>query len=340
MPQSRRQALTTLCTAAATGSLLSALSGCEKRPDIAPQTAGERPSYSNEEYVWLSANANLPLFTQNDHPALLQAAKELGVKVTIAGPSSVDIPGLVSAVEQTAARKPAGMMVVGWDPSALIPAINRAIDAGIPTLCIDADVPGSKRLCFVGTDWYDLGRRQGEAMLNALGGKRGPIAMLGLIEMAIMQAAFAGFRSVVEPAGCTCLPPQQDKGSQVEAARVASAVLQSNRDLVGIAGFDSESGPGIALTVKEAGLGGKIVVTCSDAEPQHLQFIREGIITAAVGQKRALFTYFGLKLLWEARHAPISTTRNDEALGISRIPLRVDTGTYTVTRENLDTILR
>jgi ABC-type sugar transport system substrate-binding protein len=34
------------------------------------------------------------------------------------------------------------MMVVGWDPSALIPAINSAIDAGIPVVRVDADVPG------------------------------------------------------------------------------------------------------------------------------------------------------------------------------------------------------
>jgi ABC-type sugar transport system substrate-binding protein len=77
---------------------------------------------SNEEYVWLSANANLPLFVAHDHPALRLAGETLGVKVTIAGPDSVDIRGLVEAVEQTTARKPAGMMVVGWDPSALIPA--------------------------------------------------------------------------------------------------------------------------------------------------------------------------------------------------------------------------
>ena len=73
---------------------------------------------SDEEYVWLSANANLPLFVAHDHPALRLIGEELGVKVTIAGPNSVDIRGLVEAVEQTTARKPSGMMVVGWDPSA------------------------------------------------------------------------------------------------------------------------------------------------------------------------------------------------------------------------------
>ncbi|MBV8814134.1 MAG: hypothetical protein JO271_06570 [Verrucomicrobia bacterium] len=50
-------------------------------------------SNSNEEYVWLSANANLPLFVAHDHPALRLIGETLGVKVTIAGPNSVDIRG-------------------------------------------------------------------------------------------------------------------------------------------------------------------------------------------------------------------------------------------------------
>ena len=110
----------------------------------------------------------MPLFVAHDHPALRLVGEELGVKVTIAGPNSVDIRGLVEAVEQTTARKPSGMMVVGWDPSALIPAIDAAISAGIPVVCVDADVPNSKRYAFIGTDWFDLGVRQAEAMLKAL----------------------------------------------------------------------------------------------------------------------------------------------------------------------------
>src|SRR5687767_8423478 len=106
------------------------LSGCEQRPS--PRTATGARGSSDEEYVWLSANSNLPLFTAHDHPALRLVAEELGVKVQIAGPNSIDIPSLVGAIEQTTARRPAGMMVVGWDPSALVPSINAAIHAGIP----------------------------------------------------------------------------------------------------------------------------------------------------------------------------------------------------------------
>src|SRR5580704_14238245 len=311
------------------------LTSAENSPAQATKSAT-----SDEEYVWLSANANLPLFVAHDHPALRLVGEELGVKVTIAGPNSVDIRGLVEAVEQTTARKPSGMMVVGWDPSALVPAIDAAIAAGIPVVCVDADVPNSKRYAFIGTDWFDLGVRQAEAMLKALNGKKGKIALLGLIEQTIDQQAFAGFKSVAEKAGLTCLDPQEDKGNQAEVARVAAAIIQTNPDLIGMAGFDSESGPGFGQAIKEADLAGKLVATCVDAEPQHLRLVKEGVLTAAVGQKRELFTYQGVKALFDLHHSALKFTNDDKAAGVVPIPINYNTGTYTVTKETVDLFMK
>src|SRR5690349_4495783 len=170
---------------------LAGLPACSRKAPETKAAGGGRSAVSaDEEYVWISANSNLPLFVAHDHPALEQAGRELGVKVTIAGPNTIDIPGLVATLEQTAARKPAGIMVVGWDPSALVPAINAAIAGGVPVVCVDADVPASRRLAFIGTDWFEIGVRQGQAILKALNGRKGRVAMLGLIEQYIDQQAF------------------------------------------------------------------------------------------------------------------------------------------------------
>jgi ABC-type sugar transport system substrate-binding protein len=315
------------------------LAGCEDPPGASARARGSQASYADEEYVWISANANLPLFTKRDHPALRLVGEHLGVQVTIAGPNSVDIPGLVAAVEQTVARKPAGIMVVGWDPSALVPAIDRAVEAGIPVVCVDADVPASKRISFIGTDWYELGVRQAEGMVEALGNRKGEVALLGLIEQQIDQDAFAGFRSVAGPAGLVVLEPQQDKGSQVEAARVAASIIQAHPKLVGMAGFDSESGPGMGQAIKEAGKAGEIVATCVDDQQQHLRLCQEGVLTTLVGQKRELFTWLGVQSLFEINHSPLKFTSNDKAAGLYPVPLVYNTGSYVITRENVDLFL-
>ncbi len=315
--------------------------GCEEAPQsVVQQKAGSQgQSYAHEEYVWVAALANLPLFTERDHPALRMVGKELGVQVTIAGPNTIDIPALVAAIEQTAARKPAGMMVVGFDPSALVSPINRAMEAGIPVVCVDADVPASNRIAFIGTDWFDLGIRQAKGMLEGLQGRKGKVALLGMIELPIMQAAFEGFRSVIEPAGLTPLPPQQDKANQVEAARVMASIIQSHPKLVGAAGFDAESGPGMGQAIKEAGKAGKIIATCVDDQEQHLRLLKEGVLHTCVGQKRELFTYLGVKALFELNHSSIKFTNDDQAAGIYPIPVVYNTGAYTITKENVDLFL-
>jgi ribose transport system substrate-binding protein len=338
-PITRRRAIQTGVVGSLT--VVGAFTGCEQRRQQG--TDGQKAanqSYADEEYVWLSANANLPLFTAHDHPALRLVGQELGVKVQVAGPNSIDIPSLVAAIEQTVARRPAGIMVVGWDPSALVPPINNAVESGVPVVCVDADVPASERLAFIGTDWHELGIRQGEAMVKALAGRRGKVALLGLIEQAIDQQAFAGFRSVIEKVGLTAMEPQQDKGNQAEATRVAAAIIQANPDLVGMAGFDSESGPGMGQAIKESGKAGHIVATCVDAEEQHLRLVKEGVLTAAIGQKRELFTYMGVKALFELRHSKLRFTADDKAAGVTPIPVNYNTGTYTVTRDNVDLFLK
>jgi ribose transport system substrate-binding protein len=313
--------------------------GCERRPTPAGNRSATRAAH-HEEYVWISANANLPLFTAADHPALDQAGEELGVKVSKAGPNSIDIPSLVAAIEQTTARRPTGMMVVGWDPSALVSPINAAVDSGVPVVCVDADVPTSKRLSFVGTNWYDIGVQQAQVMLKMLGDRRGKVALLGLIEQNIDQEAFAGFRSVAVPAGLQVMEPQQDKGNQAEATRVAAAIIQGTPDLVGMAGFDSESGPGIGQAIKEAGRTGRIVGTTVQAEGQMLRFIKEGVMAAAVMQKRKLFTYQGVKALFDVVHSPLRFTADDHRAGITPIPVNYSTGTFVITRENVGFFLK
>jgi ABC-type sugar transport system substrate-binding protein len=231
-------------------------------------------------------------------------------------------------------------MVAGWDPSALVSPINATIEAGIPVICVDADVPASKRLSFVGTNWYDIGVQQAQVMLKVLGNRRGKVALLGLIEQTIDQEAFAGFRSLAVPAGLHVMEPQQDRGNQAEATRVAAAIIQGTPDLVGMAGFDSESGPGIGQAIKEAGRIGKIIGTTVQAEGQVVRFIKEGVMAAAVMQKRKLFTYQGLRALFEVVHSPLRFTADDHRAGITPIPVNYSTGTFVITRDNVDFFLR
>jgi ABC-type sugar transport system substrate-binding protein len=132
----------------------------------------------------------------------------------------------------------------------------------------------------------------------------------------------------------------QDEGRQAKAYEVAAGVIQANPDLVGMAGFDSESGPGMGQAIKEAERAGKVLATCVEAERQHLELLRDGVLTACIGQKRGLFTYVGVQALFEVNRARLKFTNDDVQAGVSPIPVNYNTGTYTVTKENVQYFLK
>lgn len=71
-----------------------------------------------------------------------------------------------------------GISVSVGDAITLTPAINRAVEAGIPVITFDSDAVGSKRESYVGTDNYAFGQELGKLLdqLSPVGGKYGVIA--------------------------------------------------------------------------------------------------------------------------------------------------------------------
>ena len=82
--------------------------------------------------------------------------------------------------------KPAGLFINGTDPG-IAQAIKKAVAAGIPTVVYDSEIPNSDRHCFIGSDWYEMGRLQGERMAKLINGK-GKVACMGILGMENMES--------------------------------------------------------------------------------------------------------------------------------------------------------
>jgi len=303
---------------------------------------GSAFSQKKEVYVWACQYNSLPLFVNNDYIGMDLAAKELGVTVERIGPQKVDLPAFIAAIEQEIVKKPAGMMVVGWDPSLGV-AIDKAIAAGIPVVTVDADVPYSNRMAFIGTDWYELGVQQARAVAPYLKGKKGKAVMIGIAaadNTILAKAGYIDTLKVLAP-GITVNPDVYDTagGSGVGGAATITNVIRSTPDLLAVAGFDSTTGPAIATAIKETGKVGKIYGTCVDAEKEHLQGVKDGALVAAVGQKRHFFTYYGVKILYDYNHSPVHFTSDDKKYHILDIPSKVSTGFIVATKDNVDALL-
>ena len=115
----------------------------------------------NREYYLASSHQAHPYFLDS-HIGLRYAAEYFNVKITAVGPDGWDTAAQAQALEQTLAKKPAGIIIRGYDASS-VDASLKAQQAGIPIVCTEAKpvegrgtiVPGV--LTFIGLDNYLCG---------------------------------------------------------------------------------------------------------------------------------------------------------------------------------------
>ena len=300
------------------------------------------PSDAKETYYWVSNKANLPLFVQYDYVGMKKIADELKVQVRVAGPTDFDLPGFISAVEQVCAQKPAGVSVVGgWDPS-LTEAVNKCIELGAPTVVDDGDLPNSKRLAYIGTNWTNVGVAQAKAIMGKLpnGGK---IALLSIINAGNMREAVAGFTAYVKANGggkYDIVTSEDDNGDSAKAAEITAAIMAAHPDIAAFAGFDSESGAGIVRALQEAGKSpGDIVVAAMEQTPDFFKTVKDGWVQAIIVQNRELFIYYAVKTLYDYNHNGLRTSGLTADKGGVPVPTTLDTGVLAVTKAEVDNVL-
>ncbi|MFZ5979336.1 MAG: substrate-binding domain-containing protein, partial [Candidatus Zixiibacteriota bacterium] len=256
-----------------------------------------------EEYVWISKLANHPVFVNHAHPVLHRLARQYNVNITIDGPNDTSEEAYLKAVNDAIERRVAGIMIIGWGEGAIVGTVNRAVDAGVPVITVDSDIPGSHRLAHIGTDWFRMGWAMADRM-SLLIGDEGKVLMLGMFGPPNMQAGYRGFK--VRMAGSPkirVIGPVDDMDTGCDRAReITTGYLREHHDLKGIAGFDGNSGPGAAQALLQENLHDRVRLVCVDADQPHREFILRGVINAAFGQKREIFTFRAFQMLYSYNH--------------------------------------
>ena len=310
-------------------------------------TTGERSSDTEREkssakrkdlYFEISAiGANSYFY---DHKmGLKRAGEDFGVETQYKGPPDWNMSAMIQAIELAVARKPAGIMVVGFEES-LNDAVNKAVDAGIPVVTLDSDLPNSKRIAFVGTGNYDAGYNGG-LKLAELVGENGKVAILTKVGQDNLEKRVQGYRDALAKFPAVKIIRVADTKSEVPmAAQAAAAVLSAVPDLAGFGCVEAAGGAGSATAVKEAGLAGKVRIVAMDRDNDILNYIKNGIIDATVVQQTALMPYYGLMILYQLNHHEIPISSDNAAAGVSGVPRYIDTGTILVDRSNCELFMR
>ncbi len=282
-------------------------------------------SEGTEEYIYIAVFQNDPMILEQDLKGLQAFGRDMGVAVTLEGPEEYDVLEMVRLIEEAIAKNPAGLMICGSE-KALEPYVLKAVEAGIPTITVDADLPGSGRMTHVGSDWFNIGATQAEALVKLLGGK-GIVAMFGIGGAYNTEDAIEGFHSVMDNyEDIVILNLYDDASSPREAERLMDGVLIEYPDIAGIVGFDSNSALGICASLRRAGRLGDVKVVSMDMTAEHLKLLSEGAVQQLIGQRRELFTYYGGMILYNYNHNEMQILNSTQVNPIPNIPTYIDTG--------------
>lgn len=286
----------------------------------------------DQEYVMVSALSSLDYFY--DHMLGMRLVGEaLGVKTTYVGPPDLDLNAMIAAFEQAIARRPAGIVVVGFDPI-LNAVVDQAVDAGIPVVTVDADLPGSKRIAFVGTGNYQAGYQGGMKLAELVGG-RGKVAIMTRPGQSNLEERVQGYRdALAQFPGIEIVQIADTQSDPIIAAQAAAALLQRYPDLAGIACVEAAGGSGAATAVREAGRVGDVKIVAMDRGSEVLAGIEEGVISATVVQQTALMPFYAVQILYNLRNNPIPIASDNLAAGVTGAPAVIDTGVVIVDSSN------
>src|SRR5258707_2243924 len=144
----------------------------------------------NERYVFVATNIKLP-YWQEAEAGFLDAARALGVKGELVGPTGYAPNAELGVFRQIVEEHPAGICISAARPEIFLEYIDKAVAEGIPVICVDADVPRSKRVLYIGTDNFKAGRESLQ-QIAARGQHKGKIAVISITGQRNLDDRVAG----------------------------------------------------------------------------------------------------------------------------------------------------
>lgn len=222
------------------------------------------------------------------------AGKDMNVQVDYRAPETFDMVAMSQLIDAATNQKPAGLVVSIADPSALGPAIKKAVAAGIPVISMNSGSDVSKSLgalLHVGQDELVAGRAAG-TKLKELGGKVGLCVNheVGNVALDLRCKGFEetfGGKVTVLPVG---MDPTEIK-SKVKAALTSNTAI----DTVLTLGAEESGEPSVAAG-KESGRSG-IRFATFDLSAGYLKLVASGDAAFAIDQQQYLQGYLPVVFL-------------------------------------------
>lgn len=250
------------------------------------------------------------------------------ITMTFDGPASEsDIAAEVNMVDNAVNKGVAGIVLAPSDPDALVPAVKRANESGIPVAIIDSalsDAGKGTYQTFLSTDNCAAGKLAADKMIELTGGE-GKVAVMSYV---------AGVGSEIGRVGCfvdkikadskiEIVGPYYSQSQMATALNQTTDVLAANPDLKGIFGANEPTAVGMGRAIKQAGKAGQVAAIGFDGNKDLQDFVKDGTLNAILVQGSFQMGEKGVQAIMELMDG-------------KSVEPQIDTGVVLVTKDNID----
>lgn len=209
--------------------------------------------------------------TEGWYAGLKNQADALGYEILVRDPNW-NVEAGTQAANGLIAEKPDILILHPLDMQAFNRIVPRALAAGINVIQINMKSITNGDV-FVGTDWYEMGEKQTQAVVDACSPKNGKNGKIAIVQgnLATPTATIAGQAAddvLARNPDITVVATQAADWDASKAHAVTSTILKQHPDLCGILGLWDGQDVGTAAAIREAGLQGKVFLVSSGGGSQ------------------------------------------------------------------------
>jgi len=217
-------------------------------------------------------------------------AKAMGMSVIYQGSPNFDPSDQTPVVEAVCSRHPNVLVVSPTDPTAMAPAINTCLNAGIPDITTDTQLANTSKL----TSQITTDNIQGGKLAAAYLGKQlhgsGQIAVLSLSPTATTQVQrVQGLESALKTSypNIKVVTLQYTAQAVTSSQTVVRSILAAHPGIKAIFGAAEPNAEGAAAALAADGQTGKVLVVGFDAGPTEVALLKQGKVSALIAQQAA-----------------------------------------------------
>lgn len=251
-----------------------------------PQTAAPTAAQAEETLGLVLSTLNNPFFVTLRDGAQ-KATDAAGAKLIVVDAQD-DSAKMTAGIEDLINKKVSAILVNPTDSDAVVPAIQKANEAGIPVFTVDRGANGGTVVAHIASDNVAGGKMAAEFLCKAINGQGNVVELQGIAGTSAARDRGQGFNDYMA-ANCKdakIVAQQTANFNRDEGLTVFENILQAQPDIAGVFAHNDEMVLG-AIQGAEAANRTGIVFVGFDAIDDAVQAVKDGKLAATVAQQPA-----------------------------------------------------